>query len=197
MPRIIFSHILAAVLLLISSILVSSCIFFTQPPRFRATHDLQENSEIRGFPVSREMAWKYTKEALLGNYRLLKEDKAQGLILTQWKKQIIKETGHMSACKMHGVNIETRTEYLSRQEMGEFELRNRLYIIVEGTADSSTISVTNYYVARPKDDTYIYFEPEFVEVDYVIKAFSMSDFDTREQHLVLNRIGKLLDHEQK
>ncbi len=185
-PRIFAS----AVLILLAASLFSGCLF-PQPPRFRATHDQQINTEERSFPVSRDIVWRCVRETARENYKLFRGDAAQGLILTQWRKQLVRGIGRMSAATVRGVKVEDWSG-AERKDTEAFEMRNRLSIIVTGDDDSATVSVTNYYLVRPKNYSATFYDSDFTEVDYVIKAFSVSDFDTREQFYFLNRIGEHL-----
>ena len=197
MPDNLLSRILTVVMAVFLSATFFSCRFFTQPPRFRATQDMQMNCEIREFSAGREIVWKYVRETIRENYRLLREDESQGLILTQWRKRTVRGTGRMSARVMHGVKIDDQSDSPKYNEREEFELRNRLSLVVVGNADMAKVSVTNYYIARPKNYTSAFFELEYLEGDDVVKAYSMSDFDTREQYFFLNRIGELVERGRK
>lgn len=191
MVRYPFSRIFVAAVLILLAASLFSCHLLPQPPRFRATHDQQINTEERSFPVSRDIVWRCVRETARENYKLFREDAVQGLILTQWRKQLVRGIGRMSAATVRGVKVEDWSG-AERKDTEAFEMRNRLSIIVTGDEDSATVSVTNYYLVRPKNYSSTFYDSDFTEVDYVIKAFSVSDFDTREQFYFLNRIGERL-----
>lgn len=186
----LYSRIVAVAMTVIISAPFCSCLLLPRPPRFPVPQDLQVNSEVRVFHMDRDTVWKYARETVRDNYRLLKEDAVQGLLLTTWRKQTVRGTGRMSAVVIHGVKVDDRSDAPHSADRAEFELRNRIAVIVTGNADSSTVSVTNYFVARPKVYMNAFYEMDFVEVDDVTKPYSMSDFDTNEQFLILNRIGE-------
>ena len=163
-----------------------------QPPRFKTSQDEVQHREVRGFPAGSAQVWSTVLE-VLGEYKIFKKDPAQGLILTNWRERLKKSNGSIGGTMLHGVKIEESGSFKERREAREFVIKNRLHIVVEGNSDSATVSVTNYYTARPKD----YFGRDGDNVDYGNKAYSVSDFDTREQFVILNRIAGALEKKSR
>ncbi len=159
-----------------------------QPPRFKSAPDEMQHRETRGYPASVEMVWSATMEILDG-YKIFTQDPVQGIILTNWRDTLTKNTGSIGGTWMHGVKVEERADTQDKRNMQQFLIRNRLHIAMAGNKDSTTVSVTNYFTARPKD----FFERVGDDADHGSRSYSVSDFDTREQYVILNKIGEALE----
>lgn len=163
-----------------------------QPPRFHTSQDEMQQRETRGYRASNTLVWQAVLE-VVNDYKIFKKDPSQGLILTDWREKLTKDSGIIGGTWIHGVKVEDRADTQDKRDMREFVIKNRLHIIVTGNADSTTVSVTNYFTARPKD----FSGRAGNDVDYGNKSYSVSDFDTREQFVVLNRIGEEIEKARK
>ena len=156
-------------------------------PRFESYPGEEMRTARRTLPYPYDAVWTGVRRVVDG-YRVHTEDREHGVMLTKWKTTITSNTALLTgggrAADDYGVST-------MGTEQAEFELRNRLIINVIPAGDSTVVTVTNRFWARPYDVN----NPQTTV--HGNKAFSSRNFDTHEEHKVLVRIEEIAAEQVK
>ena len=172
-------------IIVLALMILTNC---SSPRFFSSSPGEYERQQVHTYPFNFDIAWKSARDAV-SNYRLHTKDPVNGILLTWWRSTIVKEVGALSENRnfMHGVKIEDRSDGGTR-ERGEFEVKNRLEIRVIRDSDSTTtVTVKNIFKITPYDLT----PKEHTTDPFANKVFSPTEFDTREEYRILNRIEEI------
>lgn len=152
--------------------------------------------ETRIYSSDIDTVWKILRNTV-ADYRFQSEQKEAGILQTYWKVSVVKNRGRLSdrVTYMHGRMVDDRSDDINQNEMGEFELKERLSILVnKRTESTTTVTVTYYFNVNP-------YAAEGVaplgKVDrevapYSQKTFAPWDFCTHEEHRILEQIDAAL-----
>jgi hypothetical protein len=152
--------------------------------------------ESRSFPADTDAVWKILKNNLR-DYRFQADQKDAGILQTYWKVSVVKNRGRLTdrVTYMHGRMVDDRSDDINQNQMGEFEVKERLSILVnKRTENSSSVTVTYYFNVNTyaAEGVAPLGKVEREGAPFGQKAFSPWDFCNHEEHRILEQIDATL-----
>jgi hypothetical protein len=186
---------ISAGVLLITLIVFMGCSSrqFVVSPR-----DENISQQTRTYSCDFDTVWNLLRTTV-SDYRFQNDQKEKGLLQTYWRTRVIKDKGRLHGKEdfMHGSAIEDKSDDIPQNEMGDFELKERLSILVNKSTDSTTTVMMSYHF---KITTFaaqgVAAEVERDTAPFSRKVFSPWDFYTKEDHRILEKVGELIKEKQ-
>lgn len=168
-------------LVLLSAVLLASC--GPPPPKFGKAPDEQEKTLVRTIPYSYDAVW-HGIIAVADSYHVHTLNREEGLVLTWWTKFVVQQTARFSEGRnfSHGIKIREHSD-VPPSNGGEFEIQRRLRInVIADSESTTTINLALFYKVTPFE----VYKDRGTRIGY--KAYSIWEFDTREEFRLMDRI---------
>ena len=158
-----------------------------------SSKDENITKEFRTYASDYDTVWNIVRSTV-SEYRFQNDQKEKGLLQTYWKTRAIKEKGRLHAKEdyMHGNVIEDRADDIPQSQMGDFEMKERLSILVDRSTDSTTTVTVAYHFKVASASQGVGPEVERDTAPYANKAYSSWDFYTKEEHKILEKVSEML-----
>lgn len=153
--------------------------------------------EFRTYSADYDTVWNIVRRTV-SDYRFQNDQKEKGLLQTYWRSRFIKEKGrlHDKDDYLHGNAVENRGDDIPQRQMGDFELKERLSILVDKSTDSTTTVTVAYHFKVINASHGVGPEVESDTAPFASKSYSPWDFYTKEEHKILEKVSEILKDKQ-